>query len=164
MGFLPITVQEMQEQNIEQFDFIYVSGDAYVDHPSFGTAIITRVIQAAGYTVGILAQPDWHKTESFQIFGAPKYGFFVSSGSIDSMVSHYTVAKKRRSRDAYSPAERAESGRTEPSLCIAIRFERHMERFRSLLEVWRRLYGVLRTMIIGRIRSGVPFYWILRPI
>lgn len=103
MGFLPITVQEMQEQKIEQFDFIYVSGDAYVDHPSFGTAIITRVIQAAGYTVGILAQPDWHKTESFQIFGAPKYGFFVSSGSIDSMVSHYTVAKKRRSRDAYSP-------------------------------------------------------------
>ena len=99
-GFLPISTAEMQERGIAQFDFIYVSGDAYVDHPSFGTAIITRVIESAGYTVGIIAQPDWTDLSSFQIFGAPKYAFFVSSGSIDSMVNHYTAAKKRRSEDA----------------------------------------------------------------
>ncbi len=102
-GFLPLTISEMQEKGISQFDFIYVSGDAYVDHPSFGTAIITRVIENAGYTVGIIAQPDWRKKASFQVFGRPKYAFFVSSGSIDSMVAHYTVAKKKRSTDSYSP-------------------------------------------------------------
>ena len=102
-GFFPISRKEMEERNIEQFDFIIVTGDAYVDHPSFGTAIISRVIEAEGYSVGIISQPDWKNIESFKIFGAPKYAFLVNSGNIDSMVAHYSVAKNRRDSDAYSP-------------------------------------------------------------
>ncbi len=103
MGFLPITRQEMKEQGIEQFDFIYVSGDAYVDHSSFGMAIITRILEAHGYSVGIIAQPDWTKDESITIFGEPKLGFLISSGNMDSMVNHYSSSKKHRKVDAYSP-------------------------------------------------------------
>ena len=90
-GFLPISREEMRERKIEQLDFVYVIGDAYVDHPSFGHGIISRVLEANGYTVGILSQPDWKKEESIQIFGEPKLGFLVSSGNMDSMVNHYFV-------------------------------------------------------------------------
>lgn len=93
----------MEEQGIRQLDFVYISGDAYVDHPSFGTAIITRLLQSRGYTVGIIAQPDWRDDASIQEFGEPRLGFLVSAGNMDSMVNHYTVSKKRRSTDAYSP-------------------------------------------------------------
>lgn len=93
----------MDERGIEQFDFVFVTGDAYVDHPSFGTAIIARVVEAEGYSVGIISQPDWKNLDSFRIFGAPKYAFLVNSGNIDSMVAHYTVAKNKRETDAYSP-------------------------------------------------------------
>ena len=102
-GFLPTTTEEMKEQGITQLDFIYVSGDAYVDHPSFGMAIITRVLESRGYTVGVIAQPDWRDEKSIQILGRPRLAFLVSSGNMDSMVNHYTVSKKRRSVDAYSP-------------------------------------------------------------
>ena len=102
-GFLPTTTEEMKEQGITQLDFIYVSGDAYVDHPSFGMAIITRVLESRGYTVGVIAQPDWLDEKSIQILGRPRLAFLVSSGNMDSMVNHYTVSKKRRSVDAYSP-------------------------------------------------------------
>lgn len=102
-GFLPINKEDMKKRGWEQPDFVYVSGDAYVDHPSFGAAIITRVLEASGYKVCILAQPDWHSIRAFTEFGRPKLGFFVSSGNIDSMVAHYTAAKKKRSKDAYSP-------------------------------------------------------------
>ncbi|MEG0423161.1 MAG: YgiQ family radical SAM protein [Erysipelotrichaceae bacterium] len=102
MSFLPTTRLEMQEQGIEQFDFIYVSGDAYVDHPSFGTAIITRTLQAFGYQVAVLAQPDWNLDNEFTQFGEPRLGFFVSAGNIDSMVNHYSVNKRRRDKDNYS--------------------------------------------------------------
>ena len=81
-------------------------GDAYVDHPSFGHAIITRVLEANGYKVGIIAQPDWRNKESVCVFGRPRLGFLVSSGNMDSMVNHYTVAKKRRHEDAYTPGRR----------------------------------------------------------
>lgn len=101
--FLPINKNEMLERGWHYVDFVYVSGDAYVDHPSFGAAIITRVLENAGYKVGFISQPDWKNPESIKIFGKPRYGFFVSSGNIDSMVAHYTVAKKRRNEDAYSP-------------------------------------------------------------
>lgn len=87
----------------DEVDFVYVSGDAYVDHPSFGVSIITRVLENAGYKVGIISQPDWRNNDSFKVFGKPRLGFMVSSGNIDSMVAHYTVAKKKRSTDAYSP-------------------------------------------------------------
>ncbi|MDE5556462.1 MAG: YgiQ family radical SAM protein [Ruminococcus sp.] len=100
--FLPITKKEMDEIGIEQFDFIYVTGDAYVDHPSFGVAIITRLIEAMGLTVGIISQPDWHTDRDFKKFGSPKYAFLVTSGNIDSMVAHYTSAKRKRSDDAYT--------------------------------------------------------------
>ena len=101
--FLPVTREEMLERGWEQPDFVYVSGDAYVDHPSFGAAIITRVLEAKGYKAVVLSQPRWDSTRDFMRFGRPRLGFFVSSGNIDSMVAHYTVAKKRRRTDAYSP-------------------------------------------------------------
>lgn len=102
-GFLPISKEEMKQRGWEQVDFVYVSGDAYVDHPSFGHAIITRVLEAHGYKVGIIAQPDWKNKESIMVFGEPRLGFLVSSGNMDSMVNHYTVSKKRRKADAFTP-------------------------------------------------------------
>ena len=102
-GFLPVTKQDMTDRGWEQADFVYVSGDAYVDHPSFGVSIITRVLENAGFKIAVLAQPDWRKNDDFMRFGKPRLGFLVSSGNIDSMVAHYTAAKKKRSSDAYSP-------------------------------------------------------------
>lgn len=96
-------MEEVQELGIEQLDFIYVSGDAYVDHPSFGPAIITRVLHAHGYHVGIIAQPDWKNDDSITVLGTPRLGFLVSSGNMDSMVNHYYVSKKHRETDAYTP-------------------------------------------------------------
>ena len=101
--FLPINKEEMLERGWKQPDFVYISGDAYVDHPSFGAAIITRVLEAHGYKVCMLAQPDWHDVEVFRQFGKPRLGFLISSGNIDSMVNHYTVAKKRRHEELYTP-------------------------------------------------------------
>ena len=102
-GFLPISREEVEELGINQLDFVYVTGDAYVDHPSFGHAIITRILQAHGYTVGIIAQPDWKDDNSITILGEPRLGFLVSSGNMDSMVNHYYVSKKHRETDAYTP-------------------------------------------------------------
>ena len=103
--FLPITAEEVKERGWDEVDFVYVSGDAYVDHPSFGAAIITRVMEAEGYRVAFLSQPDWRTNDDFLRFGRPRLGFMVSSGNIDSMVAHYTAAKKHRSQDAYSPGK-----------------------------------------------------------
>ncbi|MDR3596260.1 YgiQ family radical SAM protein [Clostridium sp.] len=105
--FLPISKEDLEKRKIEQLDFIIVSGDAYVDHPSFGTAIIGRTLEAQGFTVGIIAQPNWHDCEDFKRLGKPKYGFLVNSGNIDSMVNHYTAAKKTRREDLYSPGGEA---------------------------------------------------------
>ena len=102
-GFLPMTIKEVQQLGIEQLDFVYVTGDAYVDHPSFGHAIITRLLQAHGYHVGIIAQPDWKNEDSIAVLGTPRLGFLVSSGNMDSMVNHYYVSKKHRDSDAYTP-------------------------------------------------------------
>lgn len=93
----------MQRKNIEQFDFIFISGDAYVDHPSFGHAVITRLLESRGYKVGIIPQPDWRSTDAFKVLGKPRLAFLVSSGNMDSMVNHYTAAKKPRREDLYSP-------------------------------------------------------------
>lgn len=106
-GFLPVTRREMDAMGIKQFDFVYVTGDSYVDHPSFGVAIIGRVIEKLGFTVGIISQPDWRSTKDFTVYGRPKYAFLVTGGCIDSMVNHYTAAKKRRSDDAYTAGGRA---------------------------------------------------------
>lgn len=106
-GFIPVSRADLIERGIEQLDFVYILGDAYVDHPSFGAAIITRVLEHNGYTVGIIAQPDWHKDSDFLRLGVPKLGFLVSAGNIDSMVAHYSVAKRRRDFDAYSAGNKA---------------------------------------------------------
>ena len=101
--FLPISKEDMQRKRIEQLDFIFVSGDAYVDHPSFGSAVITRLLESRGYSVGIIPQPDWRNTDAFKVLGKPKLAFLVSSGNMDSMVNHYTAGKKPRREDLYSP-------------------------------------------------------------
>lgn len=101
--FLPVTREDMRKRGWEQVDFVYVSGDAYVDHPSFGAAIIGRLLESRGYRVGMIPQPDWRKKESIQVFGRPRLGFLVTAGNMDSMVNHYTVSKKHRQKDAYSP-------------------------------------------------------------
>lgn len=102
-GFLPATKEELRERGITQPDFVYVIGDAYVDHPSFGPAIIGRVLESHGYSVAILAQPDWKDPKSIQVYGEPRLAFLVSSGNMDSMVNHYSVSKKRRKTDAFTP-------------------------------------------------------------
>lgn len=102
-GFLPITKEELTARGIEQPDFVYVIGDAYVDHPSFGPAIISRVLESHGYRVAIISQPDWKQKESIQVFGEPRLAFLVSAGNMDSMVNHYSVSKKHRKTDAYTP-------------------------------------------------------------
>lgn len=101
--FLPVNRQDMEKLGWEQLDFILVSGDAYVDHPSFGPAIISRVLVNAGYKVGIIAQPNWKSVDDFKVMGRPRLGFLISAGNIDSMVNHYTVSKKLRDKDYYSP-------------------------------------------------------------
>lgn len=102
-GFLPVCREDMDERHIAQFDFIYVIGDAYVDHPSFGHAIISRVLEAHGYSVGIISQPDYRNPESVMIYGMPRLAFLVTGGNMDSMVNHYTVSKRRREKDAFTP-------------------------------------------------------------
>ena len=104
--FLPVCREDMEKRGWKQVDFVYVCGDAYVDHSSFGAAIICRLLESRGYRVGVIPQPDWRKKESVQIFGEPRLGFLVSAGNMDSMVNHYTVSRKRRTKDAYSPGGR----------------------------------------------------------
>ncbi len=103
MEFLPLCRQDMIDRGWRQCDFVYVIGDAYVDHPSFGHAIISRVLEQAGYSVGIISQPDWKNPKSIDIYGRPRLGFLVTGGNIDPMVNHYAVSKRRRKTDAYTP-------------------------------------------------------------
>ena len=103
MGFLPVSRKDMDERGWEQCDFVYVIGDAYVDHHSFGPAIISRVLESHGFKVGIISQPDWREEESVKVLGKPRLGFLISAGNMDTMVNHYTVNKKHRKFDNYSP-------------------------------------------------------------
>lgn len=105
--FLPVSKADMKKRGWDHYDFLYVIGDAYVDHPSFGHAIISRVLESYGYRVAILPQPDWHSAEAFKSLGRPRLGVLVSAGNIDSMVNHYTVSKKKRHDDAYAPENKA---------------------------------------------------------
>ena len=102
-----MTIEEAEERGWDSVDFVYVTGDSYVDHPSFGAAIITRVAEDAGFKIAVISQPDWRSKRDFTRFGKPRLGFFVSSGNIDSMVAHYTVAKRKRSDDAYTAGSKA---------------------------------------------------------
>ena len=127
--FLPTTAAELSARGIEQLDFVYIIGDAYVDHPSFGPAIISRVLESHGYTVGILSQPDWHSAEAFRRLGRPRLAFLISAGNIDSMVNHYTSAKKRRSSDAYTPG--GEAGK-RPDRATIVYANRAREAYRGV--------------------------------
>ena len=158
-AFIPMTRREMRDRGIEQFDFIYVSGDAYVDHPSFGPAIICRLIERYGFTVGIIAQPDWHSTDDFMKFGRPRYAFLVSSGNMDSMVNHYTVAKKRRSTDSFS-----EGGKTgkRPDRAVIVYCNRLREAYGSVPIVIGGLEASLRRFAHydywdDRVRASILF-------
>ena len=106
MSFLPITLNEARERGFDTLDFVIITGDAYVDHPSFGTAIISRVLEAEGYSVGIIPQPNFKNTDDIARFGTPRLAFMINAGNIDSMVAHYTAAKRKRSEDAYSPGNK----------------------------------------------------------
>lgn len=106
MSFLPVSQADLKKRGITQPDFVYISGDAYIDHASFGTAIISRVLERYGYSVGIIAQPDWKDEKSITVLGRPRLAFLVSAGNMDSMVNHYTVSKKKRGSDSYSPGGR----------------------------------------------------------
>ena len=105
--FLPVCREDMEKRGWEQLDFLYICGDAYVDHPSFGHAIISRVLEKHGYRVGIISLPDWRSVDDFKKMGKPRLGVLVSAGNIDIMVNHYTASKKRRSDDAYAPGNKA---------------------------------------------------------
>ena len=97
--FLPICREDMVKRGWKQVDFVYVTGDAYVDHPSFGHAIISRLLESRGYKIGMIPQPDWKRKESIMEYGEPRLGFLVSAGNMDSMVNHYSVSRKRRKKD-----------------------------------------------------------------
>ena len=105
-AFLPVSVEDMKERGWDSVDFVYVTGDAYVDHPSFGVSIISRVLEAEGFRVAILSQPDYKTAESFKEYGRPRLGFLVTAGNIDSMVAHYTAAKRKRTYDYYSAGDK----------------------------------------------------------
>ena len=117
MAFLPVTAEECKERGWDEPDFVLVTGDAYVDHPSFGHAVISRVLESRGYRVAVLAQPDWRSAEDFMRFGRPRLGFLVNSGNVDSMVNHYSVFKHRRKQDAYSPGGAA-GGRPDRAVIV----------------------------------------------
>jgi len=114
--FLPITIEDMISRGWDEVDFVLVTADAYVDHPSFANAVIGRVVESLGFKVGIISQPNWNNLNSFKVFGKPKYAFLVSGGNIDSMVNHYTVNKKKRSTDSYSPGGKANLRPDRPTI------------------------------------------------
>ena len=150
MAFLPVTAEEVRERGWEQPDFVLVTGDAYVDHPSFGTAIISRVLESRGYRVAILSQPDWKTSDDFTRFGKPRLAFLVNSGNVDSMVNHYSVFRRRRRQDFYSPG--GESGH-RPDRAVIVYCNRIRE-----------AYGGEVPVIIGGIeaslrRLGHYDYW-----
>jgi len=127
--FMPISKEDLKERNIDQLDFIIITGDAYVDHPSFGTAIIGRILEKEGYSVGVIPQPDWKTLDSFKILGKPRLGFLINSGNIDSMVNHYTSSKKRRHDDFYSPGGK---GGLRPDRAVIIYSNKAKEAYKDV--------------------------------
>ena len=140
-GILPTTRDEMNAAGLSQLDFILITGDAYVDHPSFGTAIISRVIEAEGFSVGIIAQPDWRNDHDYTRLGRPKYGFMINSGNIDSMVAHYSVSLTRRNYDAYTPGGKP-GKRPDRALTV-------------YAKAIRRIYGPDMPIIIGGLEASL---------
>ena len=147
--FLPVNKKEMNERGWQQADFVLVTGDAYVDHPSFGTAIISRVLESFGYKVAILAQPEWKNAEAVKTFGKPRLGFLINSGNVDSMVNHYSVFRHRRKRDVYSPGGKA--GR-RPDRAVIVYSNRAREAYKDVPVIIGGLEASLR-------RFGHYDYW-----
>ncbi len=139
--FLPVSKEDMESRGWWWYDFLVVTGDAYVDHPSFGTTVIARVLEAEGYRVAVLAQPDWHDAEAFRAMGRPKYGVMIGSGNLDSMVARYTAAKKPRSEDFYSPGKKAG---LRPDHAVVVYANRAREAFPGLPVVIGGLEASLR--------------------
>ena len=139
-AFLPVTPEDVKERKWSDIDFVYVTGDAYVDHPSFGVSIISRVLEAEGFRVAILSQPDFRSTEDFKRFGRPRLGFLVTAGNIDSMVAHYTVSKKKRSYDYYSAGGKI-GGRPDRAVIV------YCNRIREA-------YGDIPIIVSGDLNSG----------
>ncbi len=129
MDFLPISMDDMKKRGWNQCDFVFVTGDAYVDHSSFAVAVISRLLERYGYKVGIIAQPDWKDIDSFKKLGEPRLGFLVNSGNIDSMVNHYTTFRKKRSTDAYSPG--GKSG-LRPDRAVTVYSNRIREAYKNV--------------------------------
>lgn len=147
--FLPVTIDDMKSRGWEQADFVLVTGDAYVDHPSFGTAIISRYLEANGFKVAILSQPDWRSAEDFKRFGRPRLGFLINSGNVDSMVNHYSVTKHKRRRDVYSPG--GATGR-RPDRAVIVYSNRAREAYKDVPVIIGGLEASLR-------RLGHYDYW-----
>ncbi len=140
MAFLPTTKKEMDERKWDALDFLFINGDAYIDHPSFGHAVITRLLENEGFRVGIISQPDWKSINDFVVMGRPKYAVLISSGVIDSMVNHYTVNKKKRNKDVYTPG--GKSGK-RPDRAVTVYSNRVREAFKGI------------TVIIGGIEASL---------
>ena len=147
--FLPVSKKDMKERGWDQVDFVLVTGDAYVDHPSFGTAIISRQLERFGYKVAILSQPDWKSADDFKRFGRPRLGFLVNSGNVDSMVAHFSVFKHRRKTDFYSPGGMA--GR-RPDRAVIVYSNRIREAYKDVPIIIGGLEASLR-------RLGHYDYW-----
>ncbi len=147
--FLPVNKKDMRKRGWEEVDFVLVTGDAYVDHPSFGTAIISRVLESRGFKVAVLAQPNWKNAEDFRTFGKPRLGFLINSGNVDSMVNHYSVFKHKRKRDVYSPG--GETGK-RPDRAVIVYSNRAREAYRDVPVIIGGLEASLR-------RLGHYDYW-----
>lgn len=147
--FLPVTIKDMKNRGWDEVDFVLVTGDAYVDHPSFGTAIISRYLEANGYRIAILSQPDWKSAEDFKRFGKPRLGFLINSGNVDSMVNHYSVTKHKRRRDVYSPG--GQTGK-RPDRAVVVYSNRAREAYKDVPIIIGGLEASLR-------RLGHYDYW-----
>ena len=147
--FLPVTKKDMKSRGWDEVDFVLVTGDAYVDHPSFGTAIISRHLEAHGFKVAVLSQPGWKNAEDFKRFGRPRLGFLINSGNVDSMVNHYSVTKHKRSRDVYSPG--GLTGR-RPDRAVIVYSNRAREAYKDVPVIIGGLEASLR-------RLGHYDYW-----
>ena len=154
--FLPVSRDEMIDRGWYYYDFLVVTADGYIDHPSFGSAIIARLLEGEGYRVAVLAQPDWHDAESFRAMGKPRYGVLIGGGNLDSMVAHYTVAKRRRTQDLYSPGGKLGFRPDRPTIVYA---NRAREAFPDTPIVIGGLEASLRrfaTMTTGTTRCAAP--------
>lgn len=156
--FMVISKDDMRKRGWEQLDFIIISGDSYIDHPSFGTAVIGRVLEDAGYRVGIIAQPDWKSKGDFMKLGKPRLAFLVTAGNMDSMVSNYTVNKRRRRTDAYSPAGKAGKRPDRATIVYCNRLRESYHDIPIILGVLKQASVDLLIMITGTIKSGVLYF------